>query len=76
MNELYEYRNTRRLSVHAKVVLMGDLSINVGATILIFIFEYGNAKTLGAFIEHWKSIRLIVSSGYSEDSRCQYITNC
>ena len=47
MNELYEYRDTRRLSVHTKVVLMTTVILIVGATILIFMFEYGNDKTLG-----------------------------
>lgn len=46
MNDLYEYRNTRRLSVHTKVVILATFILTVGATILIFLFEYGNAKTL------------------------------
>ena len=47
MNELYEYHETHRLSLHTKVVLLTTLSLIIGATILIFIFEYGNDKTLG-----------------------------
>lgn len=47
MNELFEYREPRRLSVHSKVVLTTTLFLTVGATILIFLFEYGNAKTIG-----------------------------
>ena len=47
MNELYEYHDTHRLSVHTKVVLLTTLSLIMGATILIFLFEYGNDKTLG-----------------------------
>ncbi|AZV41722.1 V-type sodium ATP synthase subunit J [Peribacillus asahii] len=54
MNELYEYRNTRRLSVHTKVVLLATVILTVGATLLIFIFEYGNAKTLGPLSETGK----------------------
>ena len=46
MNELYEYRTTRRLSMHAKVVLWATLVLTLGAMILIFTFEYGNTKTL------------------------------
>ncbi|WP_397223062.1 TrkH family potassium uptake protein [Peribacillus simplex] len=46
MNELYEYHDTHRLSVHTKVVLMTSLILTIGGAILIFIFEYGNAKTL------------------------------
>ncbi|USK71161.1 TrkH family potassium uptake protein [Peribacillus asahii] len=54
MNELYEYRNTRRLSVHTKVVLWATVMLTVGATLLIFIFEYGNDKTLGPLSEAGK----------------------
>ncbi|WP_180320469.1 TrkH family potassium uptake protein [Peribacillus butanolivorans] len=46
MNEIYEYRVTYRLSVHTKVVLMASLILTIGGAILIFIFEFGNAKTL------------------------------
>jgi trk system potassium uptake protein len=45
MNELIEYRETRRLSVHTKIVLWTSLILTVGGAILIFIFEFGNAKT-------------------------------
>lgn len=46
MSEVYEYRHTRRLSLHTKVVLVTTgLLITVG-TILIFILEYNNPKTL------------------------------
>ena len=54
MNELYEYRETRRLSVHTKIVLMTTLILTAGATILIFLFEYGNDKTLGPLSETGK----------------------
>ncbi len=47
MNELYEYRETRKLSLHTKVVLIATIVLLVGAPILIFLFEYGNDKTLG-----------------------------
>jgi trk system potassium uptake protein TrkH len=46
MNELFEYHDTRRVSVHTKVVLLTTLILTLGATILIFTFEYGNDKTL------------------------------
>jgi trk system potassium uptake protein len=46
MNELYEYRDTRRLSVHTKIVLVTTLILTLGATLLIFMFDYGNEKTL------------------------------
>jgi trk system potassium uptake protein len=46
MNEVYEYRDTRRLSVHTKVVLVTSLILTVGGAILIFLFEFGNSKTI------------------------------
>lgn len=46
MNELYEYHDTKRLSVHTKLVLLTSLILTVGGAIIIFIFEYGNDKTL------------------------------
>lgn len=46
MNEVYEYRETRRLSVHTKVVLVTSLILTAGGALLIFLFEFGNDKTL------------------------------
>lgn len=54
MNELYEYRVTKRLSVHSKIVLVTTLLLTVSGTILIFLFEYGNEKTLGPLSEWGK----------------------
>jgi trk system potassium uptake protein len=45
MNELYEYRSSRRLSMHTKVVLVTSLILTVGGTILIFLLEFNNEKT-------------------------------
>lgn len=47
INELYEYRESHRLSVHSKVVLVTTLILIVSSIILILLFEYGNNKTLG-----------------------------
>ena len=47
VNDLYEYRNTHRLSLHTKIVLLTTAILIVGATILTLLFEYGNDKTLG-----------------------------
>ncbi|MET3290686.1 UNVERIFIED_CONTAM: trk system potassium uptake protein TrkH [Brevibacillus sp. OAP136] len=46
MSEVYEYRHTRRLSLHSKVVLATTATLIGVGTILIFIFEYSNPKTL------------------------------
>jgi trk system potassium uptake protein len=46
MNEVYEYRQTRRFSLHTKIVLLMSSILIVFGTILIFILEYQNPKTL------------------------------
>jgi trk system potassium uptake protein TrkH len=46
MNDLYEYRLSRRLTLHSKVVIYATLMLTIGGAIFIFLFEYGNVKTL------------------------------
>ncbi|RAP27468.1 Trk family potassium uptake protein [Brevibacillus laterosporus] len=46
MAEVYEYRNTKRLSLHTKVVLTTTAILIVLGTLFIFILEFTNAKTL------------------------------
>ena len=46
MNEMFEYHDTKRLSMHSKVVLSSSFILAFSATILIFLFEFGNNKTL------------------------------
>ena len=46
VSDLYEYRHTRRLSLHTKVVLSTTALLVLGGTVLIFILEYTNPKTL------------------------------
>ncbi|SFA91106.1 MULTISPECIES: TrkH family potassium uptake protein [unclassified Bacillus (in: firmicutes)] len=46
MNEVFEYRQTKRLSMHTKIVLVSSSILLVLGTILIFVFEYDNSKTL------------------------------
>jgi trk system potassium uptake protein len=46
MNEVYEYRQTRRFSLHTKIVFVTSSILVVFGTILIFILEYHNPKTL------------------------------
>lgn len=48
INELYEYHETRRLSLHAKIVLNTTAILLVGGAVLIFLFESSNIKTMGA----------------------------
>ncbi|TQR39013.1 TrkH family potassium uptake protein [Brevibacillus brevis] len=46
VSELYDYRQTRRLSLHTKIVLSTTGILVVAGTALIFILEYANPKTL------------------------------
>ncbi|NRS49823.1 TrkH family potassium uptake protein [Brevibacillus sp. HB2.2] len=46
VSELYDYRQTRRLSLHTKVVLSTTGILVVAGTALILILEYANPKTL------------------------------
>ncbi|WP_102691603.1 TrkH family potassium uptake protein [Rummeliibacillus pycnus] len=56
MNELYEYHHSHRLTLHTKVVLMTTLTLTVGATLLILLFEFSNNKTLGPFSVQGKGL--------------------
>lgn len=49
MNEVYEYRETRRFSLHTKIVFLMTSILIVSGTVLIFILEMGNPKTLQPF---------------------------
>ncbi|MEH7347743.1 TrkH family potassium uptake protein [Gottfriedia acidiceleris] len=46
MNEIYEYKRIRRVSLHTKIVLWTSGLLLVLGTILIFIFEFNNPKTI------------------------------
>ncbi|MBM7656076.1 trk system potassium uptake protein TrkH [Neobacillus cucumis] len=46
MNELFEFRKVKRLSLHTKIVLMTSLILVVGGAILTFLLELSNEKTL------------------------------
>lgn len=47
ISDLAEYRRTRRLSLHSKVVLSMTAGLIVTGMAVIFIFEFTNARTLG-----------------------------
>ncbi|MNW32690.1 Ktr system potassium uptake protein B [compost metagenome] len=48
LNDLFEYRKTRRLSLHSKLVLsVSGALIGIGALVL-FVFEFTNPHTLGS----------------------------
>jgi trk system potassium uptake protein len=46
MNELFEYRVSKRLSLHTKIVLMTSTVLVVVGTAGIFLLEYSNGLTL------------------------------
>ncbi len=46
LNELFEYRQVRKLSLHTKVVLLTTAVLIIAGTIGIFVLEYTNPKTL------------------------------
>ncbi|WP_139996429.1 TrkH family potassium uptake protein [Paenibacillus paridis] len=48
MSDLMEYRKNRKLSLHSKVVLSMTGTLIALGTIVIFIFEFSNSKTLGS----------------------------
>lgn len=46
MNDIYEYKKVRRLSLHTKVVLVTSLVLLITGTIGIYVLEFSNPKTL------------------------------
>ncbi len=48
MSDLVEYRKRKRLSLHTKVVLSMTAVLIVVGTLVIFVFEFTNPKTLGS----------------------------
>lgn len=48
MNEIWDKKRWRSLSLHSKIMIIGTLAFNVVAFVLIFAFEAHNPKTLEA----------------------------
>lgn len=48
MSDVMDYRKTKKLSLHSKVVLSATSILIVTGALVIFIFEYSNSKTLGS----------------------------
>ncbi|WP_027307650.1 TrkH family potassium uptake protein [Caloramator sp. ALD01] len=48
LTEVINYRKTRRLSLHAKVVLSATAFLIISGAIGFFLLEYANPKTLGS----------------------------
>lgn len=45
--EIYSYKNSRKLSVHSKIVILITTVLLIGGTILIFLVERRNVGTIG-----------------------------
>lgn len=60
--ELYNYKSTKKLSLHAKVVLLITTILIVGGTIVMFILEYNNTNTIGNMNIKDKIVNSIVAS--------------
>lgn len=54
ISDLLEYKKCRKLSLHSKVVLSTTGVLIVVGALVIYIFEYTNAKTLGGLSWHGK----------------------
>ncbi len=48
LSELVDFRRSRKLSLHSKVVLSMTSALIVVGAVVIFIFEFTNAKTMGS----------------------------
>ncbi len=48
LSDLADFRKTRRISLHSKVVLSMTAFLIVFGAIVIFVFEYSNPRTLGS----------------------------
>lgn len=46
-SEIYNYKNSKRLSLHSKLVITMTVVLIVGGMILFFLFEMYNPKTMG-----------------------------
>ncbi|OKP85958.1 Trk family potassium uptake protein [Paenibacillus sp. P46E] len=47
MSDLVEFRHTRRLSLHSKVVLSMTAALILLGAVVIFVFEFTNSRTMG-----------------------------
>ncbi|MDU5106249.1 MULTISPECIES: TrkH family potassium uptake protein [unclassified Clostridium] len=45
--ELYDFKGIKKLSIHAKLVIITTLILIFGGTILMLLFEFNNAESIG-----------------------------
>jgi len=60
--ELYNYKNSKKLSIHTKMVLSITSILIIGGTIAIFLLEYNNPETMAAMGFKDKIVNSIVAS--------------
>ncbi|GGD74898.1 K+ transporter Trk [Paenibacillus nasutitermitis] len=48
LSDLFDFRSIRKLSLHSKVVLSMTGFLIIFGTVIVFIFEFTNSKTLGS----------------------------
>ncbi|WP_461613180.1 TrkH family potassium uptake protein [Clostridium sp. Marseille-QA1073] len=46
-NEIYNYKNIKKLSLHSKLVISMTIALIIGGAILFFLFEFSNEATMG-----------------------------
>lgn len=61
-SDIWNYRRTRRLSTHTKVVLTATAFLIVGGAVLFYIFEHNNPNTMGELPWYGKIIASIYQS--------------
>ncbi|CEG27463.1 TrkH family potassium uptake protein [Bacillus sp. B-jedd] len=62
MNDIFEYRSTRRVSLHTKVVLSTTIWLLLAGTLIIFLLEFSNSKTLGPLSTEGKMLGALFQS--------------
>ena len=68
MSDLIEYPKMRKLSLHSKVVLAYTGILFVIGALVIFVFEFTNAKTLGPLHEGYKVLASLFQSASTRSS--------
>lgn len=46
--EIYHFKSGKKLSVHAKIVILTSIILVFGGALLMFVFEFSNPETLGS----------------------------
>lgn len=60
--EIYYFKNKRKVSLHSKLVIISTIFLIISGTVLMFIFEMDNPKTIGNMSAKGKVLSSIVAS--------------